>query len=238
MKVGNIELRNPIKNFKLAKELLPKIVGDYGKALFQGKGRGPVIREVSPNMFKYPSGKLSTPKVMSGHERFIKRLPQTAPAEKTEAAPIATATPTPTPAFGRSKRALDIKKGSPERYEKANTVVNKLKPSEVEGNLLMDMWAQENALDEKGRAIGKDGKPVGTSRGAMMFNNATWKDYLDASSSARLNKHDRDNAQESLQAALYTIRKGLRGKGLQRWNASKFSWEPYYTPEELANFVK
>jgi hypothetical protein len=48
MKIGSVEFKNPIANAKLLKGLLPSIVGNRVKALTQGEGKKPVIKQ-EPN---------------------------------------------------------------------------------------------------------------------------------------------------------------------------------------------
>ena len=155
--------------------------------------------------------------------------------------PTSTPTVTPTPERttqpieGRSDKFRKISEAYPENYQKLLDLLDQSDANDVEKQLAIDVAAQESMFDPV-RKASKHGFLESTSSGLFQFNNGTWRDYLDVNPEAKERGASKDNPADALEAFLWTIRKGIKGQGLSKWDASKDVWGPSYSDEELQPF--
>lgn len=138
----------------------------------------------------------------------------------------------PQTAMGRNP-AISKFKIAPEVHSAFEQAANQYK---LPKSLLYDIALQENSFNAKGVNTTPEGIAAGNPTGLFQFTDDTWdtvRNYAQKpGSSLKLSNFDREDALTSALAAAYLIKFGQLG----RWDASKFSWGQYYTPEELESY--
>jgi len=168
------------------------------------------------------------------YDKFLKPIieGETIVIKNPKAIPTPTPTPTPTPEpfYGRNPEVVAMRKSGSERYANFIKRLRKLKPTRLEGDFLTDLAFAESSLNPNLT------HSESTAGGLYQFTNPTWQDYLEASRSAALAQHNKFVPEQATQAALYALRKGIKGQGLRKWEASRWNWGRFYEPEELEEF--
>lgn len=152
--------------------------------------------------------------------------------------------------LGRSDKFKTVSQNYPDNYNNIVDILNQIPSTDLERQLALDIAAQESIFDPKRKAnehgfdgvtINPDtGKPYpwSSAEGLFQFTNGTWSDYLKENPEEAAKGANRSNPLDAYKAFLYTIRHGITGQGLSRWNASNNVWGSSYTPEELSVFKK